>query len=60
MDEEDKADRRGTWRDWPAELAILAAILWLLAPAAAVLWLLLIGFAVVAWLIRAGAFTPRR
>lgn len=55
-----RPSKRGTIRDWPAELMMAAAVMWLVAPAAVVLWVLLFMFGGVTLMARRGSFSPRR
>lgn len=61
---EPKSTMRGTWRDWPARVLFVGVMFWLYlavtggTPTVVVyLW---IGFGAIAWMLRAGAFSPRR
>jgi hypothetical protein len=59
MDEGRERDRRGTFWDWPVGV-MLAAVVLALFTDAKVLAVVVFGFALVALLIRRGAFSPRR
>lgn len=57
-------DVRGTWKDWPTLVLVVAGILLVLivgsGNAPTLVWWLLLAFGVVALLVRRGAFSPRR
>lgn len=59
MNEGAEKDQRGTFWDWPVGVIAAALVLGLTTEAKG-LTLLLLGFGVIALLIRRGAFSPRR
>lgn len=62
--DESATDTRGTWRDWPAAVVFVGVVIWVAiaisgrTPTVAVY--VLLAFGGIAWLIRRGAFAPRR
>lgn len=63
-EEQGKPDTRGTVRDWPAWVVLAGVVIWVYIAAQdrRPTWALfaIIGFGVVAWLIRSGKFSSRR
>ena len=63
-EEQDKPDTRGTIRDWPAWVVLAAVVAWVGIVAngqkPTLVLFAVMAFGVVAWLVRAGKFSPRR
>ena len=62
--DESPTDTRCTWRDWPAAMVFVGVVIWVAVAAGGgtPTWAVyaLLAFGGVAWLIRRGAFSPRR
>ena len=61
---EQRPDVAGTWRDWPAivlfVVLVIGAAAWLSGGKPPVWMWIVGGVAAIAWVVRAGALTPRR
>ena len=62
-EEQGKPDTRGTIRDWPAWVVAAAVVAWVGIVAngqkPTLVVFVILGFGIVAWLVRAGKFSPR-
>ena len=63
-EEQGKPDTRGTVRDWPAWVVLVTVVTWVGIAAngqkPTLVLFAFIAFGVVAWLVRAGKFSPRK